>query len=425
MTIKGIFIHAGRLSLTSLFSCRILIFILATMQWSTLPLLSLLSLLPSLLSAHVLPRSSPPPPPPGHSPSPTFAEVTVFTPPTNYSNPRVLYARTALLPDNTLLATWENYSPQPPLVYFPIYRSTDSGLTWHEISRVTDQVNGWGLRYQPFLYVLPEPLAGFPAGTVLCAGNSIPANLSNTQIDLYASVDQGYTWKFVSHVAAGGEAVPDDGLTPVWEPFMMLYEQQLVVFYSDQRDPAYGQKLVHQTSSNLKSWTAPVDDVAYATYTDRPGMTTVAQLPNGKFIMTYEFGGGPTSSTAYEFPAYYRIADSPLLFNSSTGYPIITPNGTQPTSSPYVVWSPVGGPDGTIAVSTGTYSPIFVNQALGKLDAWREVATPESVSYSRHLRVLRNPDRLLIMGAGALPPATDNTVTVSVIDLLESIAASG
>ena len=120
-------------------------------------------------------------------------DVTVFTPPAGYNIPRTLYARTLLLKEsNKILATWENYSPQPPLVYYPIFESDDLGQTWHEIGQVRDQVNGWGMRYQPFLYELPEPIGGFPAGALLCAGNSIPANLSNTQIDLYASLDKGY-----------------------------------------------------------------------------------------------------------------------------------------------------------------------------------------------------------------------------------------
>jgi len=69
-----------------------------------------------------------------------FAGVTVYTPPSNYTDPRVLYARTAQLPDGDILATWENYSPEPPPVYFPIYRSSDNGYTWKELSRVQDQV---------------------------------------------------------------------------------------------------------------------------------------------------------------------------------------------------------------------------------------------------------------------------------------------
>lgn len=166
------------------------------------------------------------PPSPHHSRDesvPTFDDNVIFAPAADYSDPQVLYARTAelTLSGDVLLATWENYSPEPPLVYFPIFRSTDHGLTWEHISNVTDQVNGWGLRYQPFLYELPVEFAGFAAGTVLLAGNSIPTNLSNTQIDVYASTDGGYTWEFLSHVAAGGEAEPDNGLTPVWEPFIL------------------------------------------------------------------------------------------------------------------------------------------------------------------------------------------------------------
>lgn len=147
----------------------------------------------------------------------------LYVPPADYNDPRVLYARSVELThsNNVLLATWENYSPEPPLVYFPIWKSTDHGATWKHISNVTDQVNDWGLRYQPFLYELPVDYAGFKAGDVLLAGNSIPTNLSNTQIDLYASRDGGYNWEFVSHVAAGGEALPNNGLTPVWEPFIM------------------------------------------------------------------------------------------------------------------------------------------------------------------------------------------------------------
>jgi hypothetical protein len=121
--------------------------------------------------------------------------VTIYAPPSSYKIPRVLYARTTLLTqqdehNGTILATWENYSSEPP--YFPIYRSIDQGRTWSEISKVKDEVNGWGLRYQPFLFELPEPIGGFPVGTILLAGSAIPENLAKTQIDLYASTDKGF-----------------------------------------------------------------------------------------------------------------------------------------------------------------------------------------------------------------------------------------
>ncbi|KAK0114501.1 hypothetical protein ONS95_013991 [Cadophora gregata] len=359
---------------------------------------------------------------PKPAPFSTFSGVTIFTPPSNYTDPRVLYARTVELEKGVLLATWENYSPEPPLVYFPIYKSVDGGESWKEISKVTDQVNGWGLRYQPDLYVLPKRVGKFPAGTIICSGNSIPTDLSLTKIDVYASRDKGYTWEFVSSVARGGAAFPNNGIPAIWEPFVMYYKGQVVLYYSDQRDPSYGQKLIHSTSKDLLTWSADVEDVVSARYTDRPGMTTVVQLPNGKYMMTYEFGGGPTVvGTAYKFPVYYRINDSPLEFNKSVGIPIYTNDKIQPEGSPKVVWSPVGGVNGTIIVSCGTASQVFVNQALGDANAWRTVPTPEGVSYTRHLRVLSNSNHLLIMGGGVLPPSTTNKVTVSVIDIKKSL----
>jgi hypothetical protein len=135
------------------------------------------------------------------------------------------------------------------LVYFPIFRSIDGGETWKQISKVTDQVNGWGLRYQPFLYKMPVSVGKYPAGTILCSGNSIPTDLSKTKIDVYASVDKGHSWEFVSHVASGGAAIPDNGVPAIWEPFIMWYDGRIVLYYSDQRDPAHGQKLVHQVGS--------------------------------------------------------------------------------------------------------------------------------------------------------------------------------
>jgi hypothetical protein len=137
-----------------------------------------------------------------------FSDITIYTPPTSYTSSGTLYARTVQLPNGDLLATWENYSPEPPKVYFPIYRSTNGGHSWSYLSKVTDQVNGWGLRYQPFLYVLPSAIGGYAAGTILLAGNSIPTDLSKTQIDLYASTDSGSNWHFVSHIASGDRAIP-------------------------------------------------------------------------------------------------------------------------------------------------------------------------------------------------------------------------
>lgn len=99
------------------------------MKWSTL----VLSLLPLVSAAPKEPKTPE-----------TFSQRVIFTPPDDYTDPRVLYARSAQFKNGDLLATWENYSPEPPPVYFPIYKSSDGGYNWKEISRVQDTANGLG-----------------------------------------------------------------------------------------------------------------------------------------------------------------------------------------------------------------------------------------------------------------------------------------
>jgi hypothetical protein len=360
--------------------------------------------------------------------------VTIYSPPSSYKIPRVLYARTLLLEHKkedagTILATWENYSSEPP--YFPIYRSTDKGRTWSEISKVKDEVNGWGLRYQPQLFELPEDIGGFPAGTILLAGSAIPENLAKTQIDLYASTDRGsvkfksflvlngvlticsVTWKFISHVARGGKALPNNGETPVWEPFLMMYQHKLILYYSDQRDPKHGQKLLHQVTSDLRKWEAPVDDTAYPEYKARPGMTTVALLPNGKYIMTYEYCGAKEGGC----PLHFRIAADPTKFNSAPDHLLRASDGNVPSGSPYVVWTPAGGPQGTIVVSSGGKPELFLNKNLGAPGSeWKKVGTSAPTSYTRSLLVLDDKRSILIVGGGVLN-GKNNKVTASIFTI--------
>ena len=66
------------------------------------------------------------------------------------------------------------------------------------------------------MILLDQALGGYPAGTIILAGNSIPADLSKTQLDLYVSTDSGATWKFISHIANGGVAVSDSDPAKSW-----------------------------------------------------------------------------------------------------------------------------------------------------------------------------------------------------------------
>jgi hypothetical protein len=186
----------------------------------------------------------------------------------------------------------------------------------------------------------------------------------------------------------------------------MIYKGKLIYYYSDQRDSKHGQKLVHQTSSDLLTWDSPVNDAASNDYKYRPGMTTIVHLPNGQYIITYETCGAPGGC-----PVYFRLSSDPTKFNSATERPLKDQDGKQPSGSPYVVWTPAGGANGTIVVSTGSHSEVFLNKHLGA-GSWQKVKTSAPTSYTRSLLVLPDKKTILIVGAGVLN-GKNNKVTAN------------
>jgi hypothetical protein len=134
----------------------------------------------------------------------------------------ITYPRFVELMDGTIIATASLSGHTPG--YFPVLESTDGGATWEYVSDLRDQVNGYGMSAQPALTELTEPMAGYPAGTIMGTGNSWGTNA--TRIDLYASRDRARTWEFVSHIAQGGKANTTNGATPIWEPYLLLVHQQ-------------------------------------------------------------------------------------------------------------------------------------------------------------------------------------------------------
>ena len=129
----------------------------------------------------------------------------------------VTYPRYVELQDGTIIAT-TSFSGHSP-AYFPIFSSKDGGASWTYVSKLTDQVNGWGMSAQPALAELTEPIGGYEAGTILGTGNSWSDK--GTRIDLYASRDKAKSWEFVRRVAEGGRLITTNGATPIWEPFIL------------------------------------------------------------------------------------------------------------------------------------------------------------------------------------------------------------
>lgn len=347
---------------------------------------------------------------------PVFAEFgpsVMYTTPSGDPGPGALYGRALRLQhsgsqNGTMLATFEQYVKGTPS--FPIFQSTDDGKTWEPISTVTDQVNGWGMRWQPELYELPQAIGNMPAGTILCAGNSIPSDYSKSKLDLYKSTDHGKTWSFVSSIASGGQPKSENGYTPVWEPFLMVANNKLIVYYSDQRDPKYGQKIVHQTSTDGVNWGPLVDDVTSTLYFDRPGMPIVARMGNGNYIMTYESCGSENCEV------YYKIGPDPENFGSVKRNSILAKDGTSPTSSSYVVWLPTGGPNGTLVVSALSDEMLFLNTQNGE-GLWTKIKSNTEKGYSRGLVPMPDGHSLFVISGGPLGTDRANSVTYGIVDL--------
>ncbi|MFE9674214.1 RICIN domain-containing protein [Streptomyces sp. NPDC006259] len=341
---------------------------------------------------------------------------TMYTPPSGAPSPGSLYPRAVRMQHNgsangTLLATFEQYTSGTPVL--PIYRSTDNGNSWSKISEVADTQNGWGMRWEPELFELPTAVGGFPAGTILAAGASVPSDRSAIKIDVYASTDRGQTWTFVSNIATGGPAYDTNGNTPVWEPLFLHANGKLIVYYSDQRDPDHGQKIVHQVTTDLRSWGPVVDDVAMPTYSQRPGMPTVAKLPNGTYVMTYEYGGSPSGN----FAVYYKISADPEAFDSVTGIPLRSTDGVVPASTPYITWLPTGGPNGTLVVGAYSTGDLFLNTQNGAANTWTRIGSQVAGGYSRGMLPLPDGHSLLVLSGGNGGSNLSNPVTYGTIDL--------
>jgi len=304
-----------------------------------------------------------------------YGPSTMYTPPAGSLVPGALYARAMQASNGKMYATFEQYTTG--VASFPIFESTDSGRTWTLVGAVKDTHKGVGMRWEPFLYQLPQAIGGMAAGTLLCAGLDLPYDRSSCEIDLYQSTDAGRTWTYVSTVAVGNKATP--GSQPVWEPYLMVVNNKLYCFYSDERDAAYSQKLGHQSTTDGLNWSTEVNDVAVSG--QRPGMVVVTQMPNGSYLMTYEIVGVGG--------AYYKTSSNIESWNAPDKGTEFDPNG----SSPFCVTM-----DGTIILSSAGTGNLYTNTNNGT-GSWTQISSPIGTAYSRCLVPLNN-GRLFVIAAG-------------------------
>lgn len=329
--------------------------------------------------------------------------------------PRVIRLQQAGGANGTLLATFEHTFRDGTPGYLVIRRSADEGVSW-STAAIVPEPNRWPTMWQPSLLELPRRIGNWPAGTILLAENS--STKIDTRIYLFSSADHGTTWRREAAVVSGNG--PKAG---VWEPWLMIDGGgRLDMFFSDERNGGrYSQMLggfVFDERANAFDTSREVPLVASDVRTDRPGMVTVARLPNGRFIAAYEVC---TSLRAGHCPVYVKTSDDGLNWPRGIGQSIATRDGDIPSNNPYIVWSPGGGPMGQLTLTSANTgdapsSMMLVNQDPGfRANAWgvvpRPYFPPQGKQYS--VSLLPSPDGRLMRLTGEQRPFVRTAVSSS------------
>jgi hypothetical protein len=303
------------------------------------------------------------------------------------SYPRVIQLKQFAAGRGQLLATFGRRGP------LPIYRSTDNGETWTFLSEVPN------LRGQPALFELPTKIGEFPAGTIMAAGTGVADPSSPKRgLDVSYSLDGGKTWKFLSTIIEGGvgryDPVDRAGLAvqnPVFEPYLYTDSKgRLVAYISDEgfKADGYSQLLEHRVSPDGgRTWGELVFDVAIPDGLARPGMAVVARNAAGKYFMSYEVvGKAGVALEPRSNLAHFKTSMDGLNWGdpSDPGTFIQDRWRQYPNGTPYIVWSPWGGPEGTLLVSARSVlrynigrvgNGMMVNRKGGQ-GLWTLVETP-------------------------------------------------
>jgi hypothetical protein len=300
----------------------------------------------------------------------------------------------------TMLATFAKGGHNAP-TNLPVYRSTNGGQSWTQISTINSNTPGWDLE-APTLFEVPRNITGLNAGDLLAAGTAWDVgNYTAQKVEVFKSTDGGFTWSYLSNCTqTSGQ--PNSWGHGIWEPtFLVADNGTLACFISDERpsnSATNNQKIAHYTSTNGgQSWSSGIqDDVVFpADNLLRPGMQTFAELPDGRFVMSYELCRDATNAD-HACEVYIKYSHDGLNWGPAgdRGTLVQTSDDRELLHTPYISWTPAGGPNGTLLLSgqrvvagpTGNKTVLaesgtvlFANRNLGAGD-WFEATAPVTVN---------------------------------------------
>ncbi|KAF2026534.1 hypothetical protein EK21DRAFT_103152 [Setomelanomma holmii] len=165
---------------------------------------------------------------------PHFANVTIYQP--DDSTHHLTCPRTESLPNNTIFVVWNDVEQTNSTLQ--VYSSTNNGFSWYPHG-----TGSWSSETSVTLLVI----------------NAV--NAKSTNIELYATWDQGMTWEFVRRIAEGRAVGSKDAGTPS----MLFYDNHLT-----------------STVDMWDTWDTAIDAVASNTTTDQMGTASAAEVALGE-----------------------------------------------------------------------------------------------------------------------------------------------
>jgi hypothetical protein len=283
------------------------------------------------------------------------------------------YPRLVRLQNGNLIASFDNGNTGA------FYESKDSGRTWASISNLKETTSPRNCCSE--LYAVLQPIKNLKAGTLFWATSvgTDKTPRTNCSIRIYKSTDTAHTWNFYSTGVTG--------TIGLWEPeFAIDKKKRLVMFFSSEEYKAqgYNQIIAHRVSTNGgQTWSNDIKDVAVNDSIKRPGMPTVAKLPNGRYIMCYDVCGNNCDT-------YIRYSKNGDNWGDAKdlGTRVESTNGNHFSHAPTIAWFNDGttngvllligqvlnkNSDNTIADNNGKVYMINRNNGKG---LWTEVEAP-------------------------------------------------